>query len=172
MRRSLILYPLPSGPPLWQWDNAKRSAVNALCSSMRWARGSHSRVRASAPRRTRHWSRRPIASAPLSLPLSGACDQEVSKRTLATLQKVCEEVSKKETKHHCEPRDVRVSLPRRADESSEVRSSGDKVPTSASLNVEVGEGRPGRLNARQESSSNLVTATWPKRLTGHDHNGT
>ena len=64
-----------------------------------------------------------------------------------------------------------MPLPRRADESSEVRSSGDKVPTSASLNVEVGEGRPGRLNARQESSSNLVTATWPKRLTGHDHNG-
>ena len=94
--------------------------------------------------------RRPPASAPL--PLSGACDQEVSKRTLATLQKVCEEVSKKETRNHFEPRDVRVSLPRRADESSEVRSSGDNGPTSASRAVEVGEGRPGRLNASKESS--------------------
>jgi hypothetical protein len=59
-------------------------------------------------------SRLPPASA--ALPLPGACDQEVSKRTLATLQKVCEEVSKKEIRNHFEPRDVRVSLPRRADE--------------------------------------------------------
>jgi hypothetical protein len=62
--------------------------------------------------RTKAWSRRLTASA--VLPLSGACDQEVSKRTLATLQKVCEEVSKKETRNHFEP-----------------RSSGDNVPTSA-----------------------------------------
>jgi hypothetical protein len=60
------------------------------------------------------WSRRLPASA--ALPLSGACDQEVSKRTLATLQKVCEKVSKKESRNHFEPRDVRVSLPRRAKE--------------------------------------------------------
>jgi hypothetical protein len=60
--------------------------------------------------------RRLPALARASLPLSAACDQEVSKRTLATLQKVCEEVSKKETRNHFEPRDVRVSLPRRADE--------------------------------------------------------
>jgi hypothetical protein len=48
--------------------------------------------------------------------LEPCCDQEVSKRTLATLHKVCEEVSKKERRNHFEPRDVRVSLPRRADE--------------------------------------------------------
>jgi hypothetical protein len=98
---------------------------------------------------TRHWSRRLPASA--ARPLPGACDQEVSKRTLATLQKVCEEVSKKEIRHHFEPRDVRVSLPRRADASSAGRSSGDHVPTAASLNVEVGEGRPVRVHARAES---------------------
>jgi hypothetical protein len=46
----------------------------------------------------------------------GGCDQEVSKRTLATSRKVCEEVSKKETRNHSEPCDVQVSLPRRADE--------------------------------------------------------
>jgi hypothetical protein len=40
----------------------------------------------------------------------------VSKRTLATSRKVCEEVSKKETRNHSEPCDVQVSLPRRADE--------------------------------------------------------
>jgi hypothetical protein len=51
--------------------------------------------------------------------------------------KVGEEVSNKETRNQFEPRDVRVSLPRRADERSEVRSSGDNVPTSASLDVEV-----------------------------------
>ena len=73
-------------------------------------------------------------------------------RTLVTLHKVCEEVSNKEIRNHFEPRDVRVSLPRRADEQSEVRSSGDNVPTSASLDVEVDEGRPGRLNTCEESS--------------------
>ena len=49
-------------------------------------------------------------------PVEHRCDQEVSKRTLATLHKVCEEVSNKEIRNHFEPRDVRVSLPRRADE--------------------------------------------------------
>jgi hypothetical protein len=48
--------------------------------------------------------------------LEPCCDQEVSKRTLATLHKVYEEVSNKEIRNHFEPRDVRVSLPRRADE--------------------------------------------------------
>jgi hypothetical protein len=81
------------------------------------------------------WSRLPPASA--ALPLSGACDQEVNERTYVAPHKVHEEVSKKETRNHFEPRDVRVSLPRRADEKSEVRSSGDNVPTPASLNVEV-----------------------------------
>jgi hypothetical protein len=76
----------------------------------------------------------------------------VHNRTLVTLHKVCEEVSNKEIRNHFEPRDVRVSLPRRADESSEVRSSGDNVPTSASLDVDVDEGRPGRLNTSAESS--------------------
>ena len=68
---------------------------------------------------------------------SDRCDQEVHKRTLVTLHKIGKEVSNKETRNHFEPRDVRVSLPRRADERSEVRSSGDNVPTSASLDVEV-----------------------------------
>jgi RNA-directed DNA polymerase len=76
-----------------------------------------------------------------------------------------------ETRNHFEPRDVRVSLPRRADEKSEVRSSGNNVPTSASLDAEVDEGRPVRLNAREESVQNLVKATGPKRLRGHHHKG-
>ena len=91
----------------------------------------------------------------------------MNKRTYVAPHKVHEEVSKKETRHHCEPCEVQVSLPRRADESSEVRSSGNNVPTSASLDAEVDEGRPVRLNAREESSYNLVKATWPKRLRGH-----
>ena len=49
-------------------------------------------------------------------PLLGACDQEVNERTYVAPHKVHEEVSKKETRNHFEPRDVRVSLPRRADE--------------------------------------------------------
>ena len=49
-------------------------------------------------------------------PGGGCCDQEMSKRTLAASQKVHEEVSKKETRNHCEPCDVQVSLPGRADE--------------------------------------------------------
>ena len=122
------------------------------------------------------WGKRPKGprphAYPTARPLSGACDQEVNERTYAAPHKVHEEVSKQETRHHFEPRDVRVSLPRRADESSAVRSSGDHVPTSASLNVEVDEGRPVRLNASEESSSNLVKATWPKRLTGHHQKGT
>ena len=48
--------------------------------------------------------------------LEPCCDQEVSKRTLATLHKVCEEVSNKEIRNQFEPCDVQVSLPRRADE--------------------------------------------------------
>ena len=87
-----------------------------------------------------------------ALPLSGACDQEVNERTDVAPHKVHEEVSKKATRNHCEPRDVRVSLPRRADEKSEVRSSGDTVPTPASLDVEVDEGRPGRWNASAEAA--------------------
>ena len=83
---------------------------------------------------------------------SACCDQEVNERTYVAPHKVREEVSKKETRNHFEPRDVRVSLPRRADESSDVRSSGDNVPTSASLDVEVDEGRTGRVNASEESS--------------------
>ena len=93
------------------------------------------------------------------------------KRTLVTPRKVYEEVSNKETRNHFEPRDVRVSLPRRAEESSEVRSSGDNVPTSASLDAETDEGRPVRLNAREESYENLVNDTWPKRLRGHNQKG-
>jgi len=50
------------------------------------------------------------------LPVENRCDQEVSKRTLATPHKVCEEVSNKETRNQLEPCDVQVSLPRRADE--------------------------------------------------------
>src|SRR6266487_5490618 len=50
------------------------------------------------------------------LPAAPGCDQEVRNRTLATPHKVCEEVSNKERRNHFEPRDVRVSLPRRADE--------------------------------------------------------
>jgi hypothetical protein len=61
----------------------------------------------------------------------------VNERTYVAPHKVHEEVSKKETRNHFEPRDVRVSLPRRADEKSEVRSSGDNVPTPASLDAEV-----------------------------------
>jgi hypothetical protein len=57
-----------------------------------------------------------FTTASVKLRRSGRCDQEVSKRTLATPQKVCEEVSHKETRNQCEPRNVRVSLPRRADE--------------------------------------------------------
>ena len=57
----------------------------------------------------------------------------------------------KEIRHPFEPRDVRVSLPRRADESSEVRSSGNNVLTSASLGAEADEGRTVRLNASEES---------------------
>ena len=55
-----------------------------------------------------------------SLPLSGACDQEVNERTYVAPHKVHEEVSKQEIRHHFEPCDVQVSLPRRADEQSEV----------------------------------------------------
>jgi hypothetical protein len=58
--------------------------------------------------------RLPPASA--ALPLSAACDQEVNARTDVAPHKVHEEVSKKETRHHFEPCDVQVSLPRRADE--------------------------------------------------------
>ena len=76
-----------------------------------------------------------------------------------------------ETRNHCEPRDVRVSLPRRADEQSAVRSSGNNGPTSASRDAEVDEGRPVRLNAREESLHNLVQAPWPQRLRGHHHKG-
>src|SRR5262245_27086858 len=50
---------------------------------------------------TTHWSRRLPACA--ALPLPGACDQEVSKRTLATRQKVWEEVSPQETRNHGAP---------------------------------------------------------------------
>jgi len=46
----------------------------------------------------------------------GRCDQEVRKRILAIPRKVCEEVSNKEIRNQFEPRDVRVSLPRRAEE--------------------------------------------------------
>ena len=80
------------------------------------------------------------------------CDQGVSKRTLATPRKVCEEVSKKEIRNHFEPCDGQVFLPRRADEYSEVRSSGDNVLTSASLDAEVDEERPVRLNGREASA--------------------
>jgi hypothetical protein len=69
-----------------------------------------------------------------------------------TPHKICEKVSNKETRNQFEPCNVQVSLPRRADEQSEVRSSGDNVPASASLDVEADEGRPGRLNASEESS--------------------
>ncbi len=56
-------------------------------------------------------------AAPLIKPLAlPGCDQEVRNRTLATPHKVCEEVSNKEIRNRFEPRDVRVSLPRRADE--------------------------------------------------------
>jgi hypothetical protein len=95
----------------------------------------------------------------------------VSKRTLATPHKVCEEVSHKGTWNQCEPRNVRVSLPRRAEESSEVRSSGNNVLVSASLAAETDEGRSVRLNGSEASSSNLVKRKWPKRLTGQNHNG-
>ena len=50
---------------------------------------------------------------PLALAI---CDQEVNKRILAVPHKVREEVSDKEMWNHSEPRNVRVSLPRRADE--------------------------------------------------------
>jgi len=52
----------------------------------------------------------------VKIPALAGCDQEVRKRTLAAPHKVREGVSKKETRNHFEPRDVRVSLPRRADE--------------------------------------------------------
>lgn len=67
---------------------------------------------------------------------SGRCDQEVSGRIPTVPHKIREEVSNKETRNQFEPDDVSVSLPRRADEQSEVRSSGDNVPLSASLDVE------------------------------------
>ena len=92
------------------------------------------------------------AEGPSWAPRSACCDQEVNERTDVAPRKVREEVSKKETRNHFEPCDAQVSLPGRADESSEVRSFGDNVPTSASLDVEVDEGRPVRLNAREESS--------------------
>src|SRR5216683_7587338 len=85
---------------------------------------------------------------PLALAI---CDQEVNKRILAVPHKVREEVSDKEMWNHSEPRDVRVSLPRRADESSEVRSSGNNVPPSASFDAETDEGRTIRLNNCAES---------------------
>ena len=85
---------------------------------------------------------------PLALAI---CDQEVNKRITVVPHKARKEVSKKETRNHFEPRDVRVSLPRRADESSEVRSSGNNVPASASLDVEADEGRPVRLNVSEGS---------------------
>jgi hypothetical protein len=54
---------------------------------------------------------------PSVMPLALAiCDQEVNKRILAVPHKVREEVSDKEMWNHSEPRNVRVSLPRRADE--------------------------------------------------------
>jgi hypothetical protein len=96
----------------------------------------------------------------------------VNKRTKVAPHKVREEVSNKETRNHFEPCDVQVSLPRRADESSEGRSSGDKVLTCASRDAEGDEGRAARLPARAESTSNLVQATWPKRLPGHHPKGT
>ena len=68
------------------------------------------------PDLTKASRRRLTASARASLPLPAACDQEVNERTDVAPHKVHEEVSKKETRHHFEPRDVRVSLPRRADE--------------------------------------------------------
>ncbi len=86
---------------------------------------------------------------PLALAI---CDQEVNKRILAVPHKVREEVSDKEMWNHSEPRNVRVSLPRRADESSEVRSSGNNVPPSASLDAETDEGRTIRLNNCAEST--------------------
>src|SRR5216683_2508690 len=85
---------------------------------------------------------------PLALAI---CDQEVNKRILAVPHKVGEEVSDKEMWNHSEPRNVRVCLPRRADESSEVRSSGNNVPPSASFDAEKDEGRTIRLNNCAES---------------------
>src|SRR5574341_494497 len=102
------------------------------------ASNSQPMIKSSAKRVTKH---RPFIR----------CDQEVSKRTLATRHKVCEEVSNKEMRDRFEPCDVQVSLPRRAAEQSKVRSSGDNVPTSASLDVEVDEGKPERLNTSEES---------------------
>jgi len=55
-------------------------------------------------------------SEPMKPPALAVCDQEVNKRILAVPHKVREEVSDKEMWNHSEPRDVRVSLPRRADE--------------------------------------------------------
>jgi hypothetical protein len=109
------------------------------------------RPRRPAPRGGGHRGPSHAAGTPYLPRRSRRCDQEVSKRTLATPRKVCEEVSQKEMWNHCEPCDVQVSLPGRADESSEVRSSGNNVLTSANLDAEVDEGRPGRLNARKES---------------------
>src|SRR5438128_2280988 len=56
---------------------------------------------------------RGVTMKPLALAI---CDQEVNKRILAVPHKVREEVSDKEMWNHSEPRNVRVSLPRRADE--------------------------------------------------------
>ena len=69
--------------------------------------------------------------------LEAVATREVNERTYVAPHSIREEVSNKEIRNHFEPRDVRVSLPRRAAEQSKVRSSGDNVPTSASLDVEV-----------------------------------
>src|SRR5712691_8225034 len=95
-----------------------------------------------------YWSFIATIVKPLALAI---CDQEVNKRILAVPHKVREEVSDKEMWNHSEPRNVRVSLPRRADESSEVRSSGNNVPPSASLDAETDEGRTIRWNNCAES---------------------
>jgi len=47
---------------------------------------------------------------------AAGCDQEVNERTDVAPHKVREEVSKKEIRNPFEPRNVRVSLPRRAEE--------------------------------------------------------
>ena len=87
---------------------------------------------------------------------AGRCDQEVNDRTHVAPHKIREDVAKKETRHHVEPCDVQVSPPSRADASSEVRSSGDHVPISDSLDLETDEGRKTRLNTCAESIESPV----------------
>ena len=70
-------------------------------------------------------------------PAMASCDQEVNERANVAPRKVREEVSKREIRNHFEPCDVQVSLPRRADEQSEVRSPGNNVPVSTSFDVET-----------------------------------